>query len=199
MATFALAAAAVLWGWLWLGDPSAYHFGVVQEGVLYRSGQPDEASLKKIIDRYGIKTVVNLRGACPDEPWWPVEDRVCRDRNVRLVNAPIMHLHDPVHSLQEFLATVSDKANQPVLVHCECGTQRTGFAVAAFRIAVQGWDYQRAADEARQHKFHFESDRGPEYASLLQRLSGGADWRELGRSATAPRPEGSSSRESSDR
>src|SRR5690349_2096013 len=66
------------------------NFRVVEDGVLYRSGQLTPAGLAAVIDDYGIKTVVSLRtsrdpgGPNPDA--W--EEEVCAARrltHVRLV------------------------------------------------------------------------------------------------------------------
>src|SRR5689334_24768787 len=59
-----LLAAGIIGAPLWY---YSYHnrcfrnFRVVEEGVLYRSGQNSLAGLKRIIHDYGIKTVVSLR------------------------------------------------------------------------------------------------------------------------------------------
>jgi hypothetical protein len=43
-----------------------------------------------------------------------------------------------------------------VLVHCTHGQDRTGLAVAAYRVIVDGWSKERAWDEAIQLGFHPE-------------------------------------------
>lgn len=40
-------------------------------------------------------------------------------------------------------------APKPVLVHCQHGQDRTGLAIAAYRVSVQGWTKDRAMQEAR--------------------------------------------------
>jgi protein tyrosine/serine phosphatase len=40
-------------------------------------------------------------------------------------------------------------AGGAVYVHCQAGMDRTGFAVAAYRILVDGWDADRAMAELR--------------------------------------------------
>jgi protein tyrosine/serine phosphatase len=37
---------------------------------------------------------------------------------------------------------------KPVLLHCEHGEDRTGLAVAAYRVVVSGWTKDEAMDEA---------------------------------------------------
>ncbi len=45
---------------VWLHDSPVRHFAVVERGVLYRSGQPDEAGRRRLRDHYGIRTVIDL-------------------------------------------------------------------------------------------------------------------------------------------
>ena len=65
------------------------NFRVVEDGVLYRSGQLSPEVFQRTLDEYGIKLVVTLRTVrdpslpYPDE--W--EARLCAERNVKLVRA----------------------------------------------------------------------------------------------------------------
>src|SRR5262249_56856986 len=50
------------------------NFRTVRDGVLYRSGQPSERALKRLVHDYGIRTVISLRdakgpGLPMPEPW----------------------------------------------------------------------------------------------------------------------------------
>src|SRR5262245_43024653 len=79
---------------LLVGGPLAYssyrdtqlrRFQVVEEGVLYRSGQLSLAGLKRLIHDHGIKTVVNLRDAAqPGQPPPDLEEeQYCRDQELK--------------------------------------------------------------------------------------------------------------------
>jgi protein tyrosine/serine phosphatase len=46
-----------------------------------------------------------------------------------------------------FLKAAIDPKLQPVFVHCEHGSDRTGVCIASYRIAVQGWSKADAARE----------------------------------------------------
>ena len=58
------------------------HFkGNIQEvecGRLYRSAQLEDDQLEATIRRFGIRTVLNLRGEAEDEGWWCEEKAVCQ-------------------------------------------------------------------------------------------------------------------------
>jgi len=165
----------------WFKDRPTRHFAVVKSGVLYRGGQPDQRGMREIISRYGIKTVVNLRGPRPGDSWYPVEKKVCKEAGLRMVDLHIGSLSTAQTGLKEFLEMATDPKCQPVFVHCEAGSARTGFAVAAYRIAVEGWKYDAAVADAK--KFNFNAEANPnnrEYDRLLKSLGAGADWHKLG-------------------
>jgi hypothetical protein len=180
-------ATAVVGTLVWLHDWPVHHFGVVEEGVLYRGGQPDARALAYIIRRYKIRTVVNLRGPSPQEDWWHIERQVCQKHGVRMVDVSVSSYDTTVSGLKLFLATATDPVNCPVYVHCEAGSARTGYAVAAYRIAVQGWSYEQATDEARGFHFNPEVKLSREYDRILRELAGGLDWQKLPNAAVARR------------
>jgi hypothetical protein len=162
-----------------LSDWPVHHFDVVRAGVLYRGGQPDAAALDGIITKYAIKTDVNLRGADRWSAWWQEERRVCEKRGVRMVDIPLADPDKVSSGLKEFLVIVTDPASQPVFVHCEAGSARTGYAVAAYRIVVEKWPYDRALREAESFRFNPDVNLNPEYCKVLQALASGLDWHKL--------------------
>lgn len=132
------------------------NFRVVEDGVLYRSGQNSPAAFKRILDEYGIKTVVTLRTVrtpglpYPDE--W--EKRICEERRLnhyRLVPrvwGPDEKGEIPAdENVAKFLAIMDRKENQPVLVHCFAGIHRTGTMCAIFRMEYHRWSASRAIEE----------------------------------------------------
>ena len=135
---------------------------VVEEGVLYRSGQLTPTGLERVIHDYQIKTVVTLRasrqagGKSPDE--W--EEALCAAKNVRHVRiVPRVWGADEAgeipaeQGVQEFLAVMDKKENHPVLVHCFAGVHRTGTMCAIFRMEYHGWTAERAMEEMQLYGF----------------------------------------------
>ncbi len=124
------------------------HFGVVDDGKLYRCGQPRPAELAELIRRHGLRTVIALRGsrdpADPDE--WEREERAaCAAGGAAFVSIPCNHKNPPTaEQIAQFLAIVRDAAQLPALVHCRIGQQRTGLFCALYRVHVQS----RAPEEA---------------------------------------------------
>jgi protein tyrosine/serine phosphatase len=119
---------------------------VVEPGAYYRSGQMDGRLLDITIRRHGIKTVINLRGASPDESWYRDEIAVCEARAVAHYDLKwSMSQVPPPESLQEFVA-ITGEAERPLLVHCQGGVHRAAVAAACYRL-MQGESVEAARGE----------------------------------------------------
>lgn len=127
------------------------HFGVVEEGKLYRCGQPRPEQLRELIDKHGLRTVVALRGSRSGEDpdaWEASERAVCEDRGVELVTIPFNHKNPPTpEQLEQFLTICRDPARRPALVHCRLGQQRTLMFCALYRVHIEGVDAKSAEHE----------------------------------------------------
>lgn len=146
---------AVIGGGLfaWFEAP-APRFDCVEAGVLYRSGQPGADALQVLMDRYGIKTIVNLRSneKVRRDPLGRQEIQFAHKNGIKLF---ILPYGDPSPGVQaeEFLQIVKDPANQPVLVHCAAGKERSGVMVAVYRMRVNHWSPARAIQEMTTYGF----------------------------------------------
>lgn len=127
------------------------HFGVVEEGVLYRCGQPTPNDLRQLIARHNLKTVIALRGSrdAGDPDDWEREERaVCEQAGVTFVTIPCNHKNPPTREqIENFLAITREEARRPALVHCRIGQQRTGLFCALFRVHVQDMSPEAALQE----------------------------------------------------
>ena len=64
----------------------------------------------------------------------------------------------------QFLKIVRNPANQPVLLHCKHGSDRTGMMVAIYRIVEQGWSKEDAIAEMTQGGFGYH----PIWSNLIR-------------------------------
>jgi protein tyrosine/serine phosphatase len=129
----------------------AYHLAVVQPGVLYRDGAKSESQFAAALDEVHPKTVVSLIDAAeqsdPSKPQFAAESKLCDSHGVKLERIEVKLGGWPTsENIQRFLAIVTDKQNQPVLVHCAQGVRRTGFFVAAYQESVLGYDRTKAKE-----------------------------------------------------
>jgi hypothetical protein len=102
----------------------------VVPGRVYRCSQPSPARLERLIQAYGVRTVINLRGCCNPFPWYLDECRaVARlDADQEDVCFSAGRL-PPVQEVRR-LIEVLDRCRYPILFHCQRGADRTGLTAA---------------------------------------------------------------------
>lgn len=138
-------ALAAKYGQRLIGLPN---FSVVEEGRIYRSGQPSLYQLEKLIRTRSLRTVVNLREPEAPAGLMRAEQALCDGAGVRMVRIPMSD--DGLGTYDQYdaaVALLADPTNLPALVHCERGIHRTGGTVAAYRVLVQGWTEEDALSE----------------------------------------------------
>jgi protein tyrosine/serine phosphatase len=121
-------------------------------GGLFRCSQPSPGQIRKYHRKYGIRTIINLRG--PDESGrYALEAEECRRLGIRLVDFKgILSRSAPESEHLLRLQALFDQIEYPALVHCKSGADRAGFAAAMYRIcrlqepvatakAELGWRY----------------------------------------------------------
>jgi len=114
---------------------------------LYRGAQPSEEGMKQL-EKFGIKTVVNLRSFHSDR------DEI-KETNLKYEHIYMKAWHPEEKEIVKFLKVVTDKNNTPVFVHCKHGSDRTGTVCAFYRIAVQDWPKEDAIEEMTKGDFGF--------------------------------------------
>jgi protein tyrosine/serine phosphatase len=126
---------------------------------LYRSKQPSAKALQNILagkpftaGGEPVRTVVELL-ATRD-----VDGKVLGDSSaVRHEWLKFNPFHPTDADVLKFLQIVTTKSQQPVLVHCAQGSDRTGMMVAIYRIVVQGWSKDDALKEMIDGGYGFHS------------------------------------------
>lgn len=126
-----------------------FNFGIVVQGKIYRSAQPDEKLLHYLKDKCGIKTIVVLRTNIPE-----FEEKFCRENGIALMRLPVKSWRrwpEP-EEIQDFFQLFQDQENQPILVHCREGKDRTSAIVALWRIGVENWGLKEVMFEMKNWK-----------------------------------------------
>ncbi len=127
------AAIAIYCGHLGLTE----NFHTVVAGKLYRSAQPSPESIARWHHRYGIKTIVNLRGAHPKSDWYRNERGAAQALGIRLIDYRMSSSRDLSAADIEELLSILSEVDTPVLIHCKNGVDRSGL-VSAFYVAGGG-------------------------------------------------------------
>lgn len=159
----------------------------VEKDVLMRSAQPEDHSLESLKSLgiktiVNLRTTIGDYSAVQpkflsefahipkpilfeDEVVYPVEDidfpvsKVFeqKENNIKLIRMYFIPYFPSERQVIEFLQIVTKKENQPVLVHCRHGSDRTGTMCASYKICVQGWDKEAAITEMERggYGFHY--------------------------------------------
>ena len=115
--------------------------------VLYRSAQPTADGMKKL-SQLGIKTIVSLRAHHSDQ-------ELIKGLGFKYENIKIDTWKLADEDVVNFLKLALAPSNQPVLVHCQHGADRTGTMAAMYRIVAQGWTKEKAIAEMTQGGFGY--------------------------------------------
>jgi len=120
------------------------NFREVLPGQFYRSAQLSPQTLETAIQRYGIKTVINLRGAQMQAAWYRSEKQVVERNDVQLVDFPMSSSRrlDPEKAVE--LVAMMKQLPKPILVHCWTGADRTGLVSVIYANRVAGMDEEQA-------------------------------------------------------
>lgn len=114
----------------------------VVNGALYRSRQPTTKDLQHLVRIYGIKSLIVVRKSVMKH-----EARFAKEMKLGLLHLKLRHALPSQEMVDDFLSFVQDKNNQPILLHCRQGKDRTGLFAALYRIHIQSWPPQDAWQE----------------------------------------------------
>ncbi len=117
----------------------------IDGGSLFRSGQLNAPELRAAAHRYGIKTIVNLRSANPQEEWYQDEKEVAQTHGIEHHDLTFSAYLTPAPQELLKLMAVLEKSPRPILIHCRQGADRTGLASALAAL----YEDQEPAESAR--------------------------------------------------
>ena len=147
-------------------DSHLRNLRLVQDGVLYRSGQLSLPGLKTVIHNQKVKTVVSLRDAAREgaPPPDAAEEKYCRDQAIHYVRIPpkSWRANDAGIASDEgfrrFREVMDDPKNYPVLIHCYAGVHRTGAFCAVYRMEYEHWSNEDAIKELKACGYKYLED-----------------------------------------
>lgn len=111
------------------------NFHAVVAGEVYRSSQPSPQAIADFSKRYGIKTIINLRGGI-NSPVWNAEVEQARTLGIEHIDFPMSAYRELSPEQATELIQVMKEAPKPLLIHCLSGADRTGLASALYLAAV---------------------------------------------------------------
>lgn len=113
---------------------------------LYRSGLISKESVP-YLKELGIKTVLTFDNRMDRIG---KEQKFLEEAGIKSISIPWSGWDYPSDkTIQEIHEIINAHENQPVLVHCKHGQERTGVVVASWRIAYQDWNFDQAYQEMK--------------------------------------------------
>lgn len=165
-AAFCLLLALFLWKAV-RPDLAPKRLAEVIPGKVYRSGELSPQALADLAKSTNLKTIIDL-GIAPDgDPRDRRQQLAAQALNITRYKFNLVG--DSTGNPNEYLAALRlalDPANQPVLIHCATGSQRTSCAIALVRMA-EGSSADQALTEA--HAF----DAKPKVDEVLRSVAPG--------------------------
>jgi hypothetical protein len=113
------------------------NFHEVVPGRVYRCSQLSPAELEARIRRFGIRTIINLRGCCEPADWYLDEARVAARHDVSFEDVGCSAGRLPATYTVRELVAVFDRTELPALIHCHKGVDRTGLASGMALILLE--------------------------------------------------------------
>lgn len=125
--------------------PGLPNFGQVTPN-LFRGAQPDRHGYRTL-QGMGINIVVDMRGDAS-------EQSAVEKLGMQYV-AITWNAHSPSDEvIARFLSIVEENPDKKIFVHCHAGVDRTGMAIASYRMAREGWSSNEAMKEMQLFGFN---------------------------------------------
>ena len=125
------------------------NFGEVTRN-LFRGGQPESHGYKTL-QVMGVKIVVDMRGNTSEQG--DVEKL-----GMRYISIPWNAKSPSNEIIARFLKVIEENPDKKIFVHCHGGVDRTGMAIASYRMAKEGWSPDEAMKEMQLFgfsRFHY--------------------------------------------
>lgn len=143
------------------------HWVEIDPGRFYRSATPKDGELEDAAQRFGIRTVLNLRTLeeRAKGDWWEKEQAQANARGIEIVTVPIPSGTPPTpEQISEILALFDDPARYPILIHCQYGVVRSAAVEGMYRIEKLG----ESGEEAFSKVATFGRDLDEKYPDIAR-------------------------------
>jgi protein tyrosine phosphatase (PTP) superfamily phosphohydrolase (DUF442 family) len=136
-----------------------HNFHAVLPGRVYRSAQLSGQDLERLVQKYQIRTVINLRGCGVPLPWYLAESQATHQLDVSQEDISLSAGRLPsVHEIRR-LVRVLDRTEYPLLLHCRQGADRTGLACVVVLLLQTDLDLPAARRQLGLRFGHVAFDR----------------------------------------
>jgi protein tyrosine/serine phosphatase len=119
------------------------NFHSVVDGEVYRSAQVEQGDIAEYQHKYGIRSVLNLRGKNAGSSWYDDEVKEAQALGVKHIDFRMSTSKELTDKQAIELIQIMRDAPKPMLIHCRAGADRTGLASAIYVAAIaKGTEWQ---------------------------------------------------------
>ncbi|MDG6774911.1 tyrosine-protein phosphatase [Thiomicrorhabdus sp. ZW0627] len=120
----------------------------------YRSNHPSPLFIKKLHNKYGVKTIISMRRADKTGQYM-LEKEACDKYGINLINHPMSSraLPDVEQVLQA--KTILEQAEYPILIHCKSGADRAGLMSVFYKLFIEKKSIEEALEQLSMKYGHF--------------------------------------------
>lgn len=111
-------------------------------------GGATETSALDGLAKDGFKAVINLRLASEANANIEANAAHAKSLGLNYIHIPFNGQQPDTKAVDQFLATIANKANQPVYIHCG-SANRVGSVWLVKRVLQDGWPVEKATEEAK--------------------------------------------------
>jgi protein tyrosine/serine phosphatase len=115
----------------------------------YRSSQPTMYQLRGIVRKYGIRTVVNLKGENRNSGYFLLERQACKKLGVAMVNHTIYSRKMPDRNTIKKARSMLEGVDYPILLHCKAGADRVGIISTLYQYFMENLSMEASIRELR--------------------------------------------------
>lgn len=120
----------------------------------FRSNHPSPAFIKKLHEKYGVKTIISMRRADSSGAYL-LEKEACDKYGITLINHPMSSRSLPdaekVLQARDILKT----AEYPILIHCKSGADRAGMMSVFYKHFIENESIEEALKQLSMKYGHF--------------------------------------------
>lgn len=131
-------------------------FNTIMPDVLYTSGQPRGMDYTRLLYKYHIAAIVNVRSTTEhkEQNWHNEEITWVKNNGVKYFEMPIEKRSvakdtSDANVIEKFLAIMSEKNNLPVLLHDSSGKKRVAYLAAAWMLKSGSFTYEQVVEKIK--------------------------------------------------
>lgn len=121
------------------------------EESIYRGGEPTAEDIYLLKKHYNVQRIISLDGGIAGKIS-PTVERYNIEHIVIPLTANETQLTSNLKYLQRNIVSLLTN-KQPTFIHCLKGSDRTGLAIALYRVLRNGWKCEQAIAEAKKYEF----------------------------------------------